>query len=249
MKTLAFYNVKGGVGKTTSCVNIAYICAQEGHRTLVWDLDAQGGATFYLGETVSRHKKLKKIIKDRKQFETLIRSSPYPNLDLIPADFNLRYMDILLEDDKKSDKRLTKLTKKLQDRYEFMILDCPPSISTLSESIFHAVDLIVMPIIPTTLSMQSLEQVRDYLGEQEGPLPSMACFFSMVDLRKNMHKGYVENRPADGVFLESFIPYRSSIEKMGMERAPLPFFDPKSREAGQYKKLWQELKKRIGPGG
>jgi chromosome partitioning protein len=246
MKTLAFYNVKGGVGKTTSCVNIAYLSACEGRRTLLWDLDPQGGATYYLGQNTSQIKNLKKIIRDRKQFESLIRSTPYPNLDLIPADFNLRYLDILLDDDKKSDKRLVKLTKNLQDRYDFMIMDCPPSISALSESIFHAVEWIMMPVIPTTLSLQSMQQVIEHLKGKDSTTAAIVAFFSMVDLRKKMHKEYVNTPPIPGVFLENFIPYRSSIEQMGVHRAPLPHFDPNSREAECYEDLWREFKIEMG---
>ena len=248
MKIAAFYNVKGGVGKTASCVNISYLCALEGRKTLLWDLDSQGGSTFYLGENISRVKKLKKVIKDGKQFEALIKASPYANLDIIPADFNFRYMDILLDDDKKSEKRFAKLTQKIQDRYEYLFLDCPPSLSTLSETIFKSVDFIVTPVIPTTLSMQSLDQFLDYLEEQGGDPALVLPFFSMVDIRKKMHKEFIKGSSARISFLKEIIPYRSNIEQMGVMRAPLPFFDPAAKETRLYKNLWNEIKAVINAG-
>ncbi len=115
MISLAIYNMKGGVGKTTTTVNLAYLCAQEGRRTLIWDLDSQGAATFYLNVEPDPEMKAKKLLKAHKEMDALIRPTGYANLDLIPAGFQIRHLDALLEDEKKAQKRLTK----------FMTAGCP----------------------------------------------------------------------------------------------------------------------------
>ena len=100
MKTLACYNIKGGVGKTAAAVNLAYLAAQCGLRTLVWDLDPQAAATFYL-RVKPKVKGSGKVLKGKRDLDDVIKGSDFPLLDLLPADFSYRNMDLRLEDAKK----------------------------------------------------------------------------------------------------------------------------------------------------
>ncbi len=220
MKILGVYNIKGGVGKTASAVNIAHLAAQSGLRTLIWDLDPQAAATFYL-RIKPRVKGSSKLIRGKRNLDDVLKGSDYPNLDLLPADFSYRNMDLMLGESKKPAVRLLKLLRPLSQYYDLVVLDCPPSISLVSENIFRAADALLLPTIPTTLSLRTMAQLLDFMEGHTLKTPVYA-FYSMVDRRKRLHQDVIAS-PADPrcVVLDSVIPYASEVERMGLERRPV----------------------------
>ena len=247
MKILASYNTKGGVGKTATAVNLAYLAAQEGAKTLIWDLDPQGAASFYLRIKPKIKGGTKALVQQKKDLDDFIKGSDFENLDLLPADFSYRHMDLVLEDSKKPLNRLHKVLKPLADEYDLLILDCPPSISLVSENVFNTADALLVPTIPTVLSLRTLEQLQKFYEKHHLDVRRLLPFFSMVDLRKNLHKDIVENPPSSDVaFLRTFIPYASEIEAMGLHRAAVGAYAAGSRSAEAYINLWAEVKTRIG---
>ncbi len=246
MKILATYNIKGGVGKTAAAVNLAYLAAREGARCLVWDLDPQGATTFYFRIKPKIKGGTKKLIRGKRDLEGAIRGTDYPNLELVPADFSYRHMDIALEDAKKPTKRLRQLLRPMDDQYDYAFLDCPPSISLVSEAVFRAAHVLLIPLIPTTLSLRTLEQLRVFRDEQCLEDLLLLPFFSMVDRRKSLHRSIVETLPADHPeMLASQIPYASAVERMGVHREPLGVFAGRTRAGLAYEGLWTEVKSRI----
>ena len=246
MKTLAFYNLKGGVGKTTSAVNLAYLAAQEGNRTLLWDLDPQRSATFYLRIKPAVKAKAKHLIENKKQLiDRLIKTTEYPKLDLFPAYFKMRHLDLALGEVKKRKRRLAKLIQTLTLRYDYLFLDCPASLSLLSENVFQAADYLVVPVIPTTLSLQTFKQVQKYLHKHFRNQTQLIPFFSMVDGRKSLHRAIIDTLGPKANFCKTRIPTRSVTEQMGLHRAPLPTFSPDSQATREYQALWEEIKTRI----
>lgn len=244
MKILATYNIKGGVGKTATAVNLAYLSAREGAPTLVWDLDPQGASTYYFRIKPKIKGGGKKLI--RHKLSGLIKGTDYANLDLLPADFTLRNLDLLLDQASKPTQRLGKLLKPLAGDYEYVFLDCPPSLSLLSESIFGAADALLSPIIPTTLSLRALEQLEQFIQRHELRHVKLIPFFSMVDNRKKLHREIIEDlTQRKDAILKTQIPYASAIERMGIERAALAVFAGKSQSAKAYEALWQEVKERL----
>ncbi len=242
MKVLASYNIKGGVGKTAAAVNISYLAAQQGWRTLVWDLDPQGAASFYFRIKSKVKSGVKGIINKKHELSDIIKGTDFEDLDLIPADFSYRNMDLLLDDKKNPSQYLRKLLKPLADDYDFIILDCPPSISLVSESVFNAADALLVPIIPTILSIRTLEQLIKFQKNKKLDDMKVFAFFSMVDRRKKLHKVIVENPPFNQrLFIKSEVPYASDIEQMGMHRAPLPSYAPRSHSAKAYSDIWDEI--------
>lgn len=242
MISLAFYNMKGGVGKTTTAVNIAYLCAREGSRTLLWDLDSQGAATFFLNIEADHDIKPKKMLKGFKEMDRLICPSGYENLDVLPASFQIRHIDALLEDEKKGQKRIRKIFESLAGSYDYIILDCPPSISFLSEVLFRVVDCLAMPVIPTILSRNAFEQVSGYIDESSHHRVKILPFFSMFDWRKKIHRDAFDWGTGEGGnFLKTCIPTRSIIEQMGVHRAPLPIYSPDSPYVESFEELWREI--------
>lgn len=245
MEIIAMYNLKGGVGKTTGCVNLAYAAARDGFKTLVWDLDVQGAASFFLGNPDS-DVSIKKVIGGNMDLRSLILPSAYNNLDLIPADLTARNMDILLNDqDNSSAKQLKGLLKPLKGMYDFVFLDCPPGFSVLADGVFKAADVILMPVIPTTLSVRTFNIVKEYLEGQKIESGKLMCYFNMVDVRKSLHMEVMQTYARDFRFFQYYIPSSAEIEKMGMEHGPILAAQPNSRGAHSFAALWQEMKEGL----
>jgi len=249
MKILATYNIKGGVGKTATAVNLAYLAALEGARTLVWDLDPQGAATFYFRIKAKVKGGGGRLIRGKRDLDSLIRGTDFTGLDLLPADFSYRHMDLALDRTKSPEKRLARLLRPLAHDYDFVFLDSAPSISLVSESIFAASDALLVPTMPTPLAMRTLAQLRRHL-EKEGPKGIQVLpFFCMTDRRKALHRQIcdaVEGRPFP--FLATEVPYSSLVEQMGIRRAPLPTFARRSAPADAYRALWREVRQHVDPG-
>lgn len=243
MFVISLFNLKGGVGKTASCVNFAYMAAKDGYRTLLWDLDPQGASGFYYDVNANKKDLAKKIIEHNLDIRDAIVQTGH-NVDLIPADISARKLDLLLEENKGSKKQLKTLLKDVAKQYDFVFIDCPPGFSLLADNIFNASDLVFMPVIPTTLSVRTYEIVRERFADKT-ELDKLMCFFSMVDIRKNMHKDVMTQLYKDKRFFEYYIPYMSEIEKMGIHAAPVESFAPSSYAATCYRALWNEIKEGI----
>ncbi len=243
MVTLALYNLKGGVGKTAAAINLAYLAAKEGYKTLVWDMDPQGSSSFYLGAESSVKNESKKLLNSEIGLLEAVQSTAYENLDIIPADLSARQADVLLSEMKQSKRKISTLLGSLKKDYDLVILDCPPGISILHDAIFFGADWIVMPNIPTTLSIRSFETVLNYFKENDLDASKLKCFFSMVDHRKNLHHEVMSTFYKDKYFFKSYIPYLSDVEKMGINEAPLETFAHSSYAAQCYRDLWKEISK------
>jgi cellulose biosynthesis protein BcsQ len=246
MKILALYSIKGGVGKTASAVNLAYIAARNGYRTLIWDLDPQAASSYYFRIKPKIKGGSKDLIAGKRPLDGLIKGTDFDYLDLLPADFSFRNLDLQLDEKKKPTRQLKKLLEPLGVDYDFIFLDCPPNISLLSEAVFEAADVLLSPIIPTTLSLRTLEQLQNFLIEKELDKLRLIPFFSMVDRRKKMHIDIMahlsETYPNT---LTTPIPYASDIERMGLELNPLGVYSHKSPAMKAYNELWQEILTRI----
>ena len=158
MKILAVTNIKGGVGKTTTAINLAYLCAASGRKTLVWDLDPQSAATYTLGVDApeSELASAKKLVSGKRELPELIVPTVYDGLDLLPASFSYRKFDIHLSERQNPTERLLKMSRALRENYSALFLDCPPGMSLLSENVLRAADALIIPLLPTPLSVRML---------------------------------------------------------------------------------------------
>ena len=242
MTVLALYNLKGGVGKTAAAINLAYLAAAEGYKTLVWDLDPQGSSSFYLHVKATNKNETKKLFAEEIDLKDAIQGSAFEHLRIIPADISARNIDTFLSDVKHSRKKLKSLLSQVKG-YDIIILDCPPGISLLHENIFNAADWILMPNIPTTLSINSFETVAEYFKNNELDKDKLKCFFSMVDHRKNLHHEVMQQFYKDKLFFKNYIPYLSDVEKMGVHQQPLFEYADSSYAAQCFRDLWHEVKK------
>ena len=142
MKTLAIYNVKGGVGKTATAVNLACLAAADGIATLLWDLDPQGAATHVLRCEPNEAPVAKKLVSGKRELPELVLASGYENLDVLPADLSYRNFDVYLSRRKRPTERLLKMSRSLREEYAALFMDCPPGISLLSENVLRAADAV-----------------------------------------------------------------------------------------------------------
>ncbi|MCG7956341.1 MAG: AAA family ATPase, partial [Candidatus Thiodiazotropha endolucinida] len=113
MHILGVYNIKGGVGKTATAVNLAHLAATEGYRTLIWDLDPQAAATYYFRIKPKVKGGNKRLIKGKLDLDEVVKATDFENLDMLPADFSYRNMDLRLEEAKNPTKQLLKLLRPL----------------------------------------------------------------------------------------------------------------------------------------
>lgn len=243
MRTVAFYSPKGGVGKTASAVNIAYLANADQYATLLWDLDPQGAASFYLsGASRTKGKKISKLLDGRLPIADFVEENIYPNLDLLPSHPSFRNFDIKLEDDERNNTLKTILAPLSEDT-SLVILDCPPGQSRLTEHVLKVADLIYVPLVPTWLSLNSWNQFRELVKDKKLGLKKLRPFFTLVDRRKNLHKELTAKnaelfeRPS-----QAMIPYSSAVERMGEEGLPLEVLSPRSQPAASYRQLWKEMK-------
>lgn len=245
MKTIATYSIKGGVGKTTSAVNLAFEASRSGVRVLLWDLDPQGATTFFLRVKPVVKGGVERLIGKKGSLEDNVRATDHPGLHLVPADFSFRHLDLHLDDTKRPTKRLAALLDPLADRYDLAILDCAPGMTLTSESVFAAVDALLVPTIPTTLSKRTLDQLDEFLAESDDR-PTVMPFAAIVDRRKKLHRELVEDfKTHVDDFLPTIIPNASVIERMGLEHAPVSMIAPRSAAAKAYENLWADVAARL----
>jgi chromosome partitioning protein len=247
MKIVAVTNIKGGVGKTTTAVNLAYLCASGGRATVLWDLDPQGAATYTLKCEPSERVSAKKLLSGKRELPELLVPTGYEKLDVLPADFSYRNFDVHLSERKKPTERLLRMSRTLGEQYGALFLDCPPGISLLSENVLRAADVVVVPLLPTPLSVRMLVQLQEFVAGEGWTDLQLLPFFSMVDRRKSLHTEVIASTRAQfPAMLATEVPYSSEIERMTERRAPLPAFSPRSPVGLVYAALWAEVEARMG---
>ncbi len=246
MKEIAVYNIKGGVGKTATSVNLAYAAVEDRNKVLLVDMDPQGASTFYLNTKQGHGEKLKKTFFKGKAMDEMIRQTEYENLDILPSDQRYRKLDAYLGEMKNTSKWYRKLFKPVKKDYDYVIIDCPPNVTTLAETIFENADAILVPVIPTTLSVRTYEQLKEYFRENALEETKLYPFFSMVERRKNMHNDTMER------FLKAYseciniaIPYNAEVEKMGEYKAPIVKKYPYAETSESFRALWKKVKSKI----
>ncbi len=244
MKIIAMYCSKGGVGKTATAVNLSYTAARNKYASLLCDLDPQGASSYYFRMRPKKKFSTKKLIKGH--LTDYIRATDYDDLDLLPAHFSHRNFDLLLDRKREMGIDLKEMFASVASEYDLLFLDCPPNLTLLSEHILKSADIIVAPVIPTTLSLISLKQLLKLSKKLNVPTSKIHAFFSMVEKRKNMHLSIISQYKKNDLFMRTLVGYMAEIEKMGVLRQPVGASSTRSVAALAYERLWKEVETRGG---
>lgn len=248
MNILSAYSIKGGVGKTALAVNLAYALRERGRRTLLLDLDPQGAASFYFRVDSAEKFRMRDARSMTAGLRRNVRESDFPGLDIIPSSLAYRNLDLVLGEMKKRRKQLRIMLEDFIPDYDVILMDCPPNITLLSENVFRASDMVLVPVIPTVLSQRTLEQLTGFFQDEDLPGKVLRPFFSMVQKRNKMHREIMHDLPAlHPGFLNSAIPFSVDVERMGVRREPLLAYSSVSEAARAYRALCNEILVSMGP--
>ena len=244
MRVVAVYSIKGGVGKTTAAVNLAWEAAKE-FRVLLWDLDPQGASTFLLNVKPKVKGGVGALVAGQSKVSSAIHATVYENLDVLPADTSYRELDLVFDHAKKSEQRVAKILEQVARKYDVVILDCPPGASLVAENAVFSANAIVVPLVPSPLSMRSLEQVTKFVAASVSKARVVA-FLSMVDRRKTVHRDAVQQLPkTQKSVTDIVIPATVQIERMGTTRAPLGTYAPSTEASLAYGELWNRVQATV----
>lgn len=213
---------------------------------MLCDLDPQGAASFYFRVKPSKKLTEADFFRDLAKFTKAIRATDYENLDILPANIDFRDFDVFLSRMKSPKSRLKWALGAVEGDFDVIVLDCPPNMSALSENVFRAADLVLVPVIPTTLSQRTFEQLVDFFASNDLPAKKLCGFFSMVQGQKKLHAETMDVLAhAHKNFLKSRIPFAADVERMGVLRAPVLASLPSCAASKAYRALSEEVALRL----
>lgn len=245
MQSVALTALKGGVGKTSTTVNLAALAAAAGHRTLVWDIDPQAGATACLGVKPKLRGGAQRLLGGDRDLGQAIRHSDIERLDVLPGDVTLREADVIVSGNRKPRRTLKRILSSVARDYDVVVVDCPPGVGPATEVLVRSVDLLLVPVVPAPLDLRALDRFSDVIADLGAPSELLAPFLSLVDRRKPLHRKLVDEVRTERRFLASAIPVSSAVERMPMEQVPTVVAAPRSLASLALRDLWGEVTDRL----
>lgn len=245
MHAVALTALKGGVGKTSTTVNLAALAAAGGHRTLIWDIDPQAGATSCLGVKPKLRGGAQRLLGTDRDHTGSIRPSGLPRLDILPGDVSLREADVIVSGNRKPRRSLKRVLAAVARNYDVVLVDCPPGIGPATEVLVRSVDLLLVPVVPAPLDLRALDRFSDVLGDLGAPPELLAPFLSLVDRRKPLHRRLMDEVRTNRSFLGAAVPVSSAVERMPLEQVPTVVAAPRSLASIAMRELWAEVAERL----
>ena len=247
-KVIAVSNQKGGVGKTTTAINLSACLAEKGKKVLVVDIDPQGNATSGLGvDKESVENSVYDILVNYTPIWETITSSVVENLSVIPSERGLAGAEIEMIGIKDREYILKKEIDKIKDQYDYIIIDCPPSLSTLTVNAMTTADSVLVPIQCEYYALEGLSEltytidlVKNRLNEK---LDIEGIVFTMYDGRTCLSTQVVENVKENmrAYIYETIIPRNVRLAEAPSHSAPINMYEPKSAGADAYRSLADEI--------
>jgi cellulose biosynthesis protein BcsQ len=245
VQSVALTALKGGVGKTSTAVNLAALAAAAGHRTLLWDIDPQAGATACLGVKPKLRGGAQRLLGGDRDMSGAIRRSSIDRLDVLPGDVSLREADVIISSNRKPRRSLKRILSAVARDYDVVLVDCPPGVGPATEVLVRSVDLLLVPVVPAPLDLRALDRFADVIDDLGAPPELLAPFLSLVDRRKPLHRKLMDEVRTERRFLASAVPVSSAVERMPMEQVPTVIAAPRSLASLALRDLWGEVADRI----
>lgn len=249
-KIVAFLNQKGGVGKTTTCVNMAGYLGQMGKKVLVLDIDPQGNASSNLGiEKDSKPKTIYDVIVDDNTIDEVILHTKFENLDIIPSDVDLAGAEIELVQVNNREKIVRNILRKISDKYDYICIDCPPSLGLITVNALTACDSVLIPIQCEYFALEGLSQlmytiklVKKHLNEN---IDVEGVVLTMKDNRSNLGQSVAQDisKYFGKKVYKTMIPRNVRLAEAPSFAEPICVYDPRCTGALAYKALTEEFLK------
>ena len=255
-KIFAFCNQKGGVGKTTSVVNISAALADKGYKVLVIDLDSQANATSGLGEEKpSNHESTTyQLIVENSDVTNLVKETAFEDLHIIPSSTDLSGAELELISRERREYALKSRLVGLRDRFDFILMDCPPSLGLLTINALTAADAIIIPLQCEYYALEGLSQLlATYQLVKQNLNPELevgGVILTMADFRTNLTQQVIEevkNYFKEKVF-EAVIPRTVKLSEAPSFGKPAIIYDPSNRGSKNYLSVAKEFASRFKAG-
>ena len=248
-KVIAIVNQKGGVGKTTTAVNLCTVLAQKGKKVLLIDEDPQGNATSGLGVEKGAEKSIYDVLINETSFEDVIKKTSIKNLYLCPSNINLAGAEVELVNTISRESKMKEKIEEIQDNFHYIIIDCPPSLGLLTINALTAANSIMIPIQCEYYALEGVGQLMNTVNlikrQLNKDLYIEGVVLTMNDARTNLSTqviNEVKKYFKDNVY-KTIIPRNVKLSEAPSYGMPITAYAPRSKGAKCYEKLANELLK------
>ena len=243
LRITAIYNIKGGVGKTTTAVNIACLLAKRGLSILIWDLDPQGGTSYFFNKPNKNDNNFLKLFGDYVSVYDVIEPTDTYHIDIISNDskFSEQFINNaahLTRVHFLNNTAVQYVLDKVKDDYDVCIIDCPPGKFSIHDNVFNCANAVLVPNVPAPLSVYCSNIL--YNTFQQYNQTNVLSFYNMVQARKKLHKQYVLTTNAVKQ-LNSYIPFYTEIETITYNKESIFHRLKNSKSIIFYENLWEEV--------
>ena len=248
-RIISIANQKGGVGKTTTAVNIGAILAKKGKKVLLIDADPQGNATSGLGLEKEYELTLYDVLINECSVESTLQNTNIKNLKVCPSNMDLAGAEVELVSQMSREQRLKERVEEIRDEFDFIFIDCPPSLGLITLNAFTASDSVLIPVQCEYFTLEGLGQllqtinlVKKHLNKS---LEVEGAVLTMYDIRTNLSNQVVKEvkRYFDDKVYKTVIPRNIRLSEAPSFGMPITLYDPKSKGARAYEKLAREILK------
>ena len=248
-KVISVANQKGGVGKTTTAVNLSALLAKKGKKVLLIDTDPQGNATSGVGVDKTVSFSVYDVLVDDVEIENTIKKTEIENLDVCPSNINLAGAEVELVDMEEREQRLKSKLDKIKEKYDYIIIDCPPSLGLVTLNAFTASDSVLIPVQCEYYALEGLGQLINTINLVKKHLNKSlyieGALLTMYDARTNLSNQVVKEvkRYFEDKVYKVVIPRNVKLSEAPSYGMPITLYDKRSKGAKCYEKLAKEFLK------
>lgn len=246
-KIIAIANQKGGVGKTTTAVNLSTILAKKSKKVLLIDTDPQGNATSGLGLNKEVEKSVYDVLVEETEMEEVLEKTSLKNLQVCPSNINLAGAEVQLVSMENRENRLKDKMSKIKNHYDYIIIDCPPSLGLITLNAFTASDSVLIPVQCEYYALEGLGQLMNTINlvkrHLNKSLEIEGAVLTMYDMRTNLSNQVVKEvkKYFEEKVYKTVIPRNVKLSEAPSYGMPITVYDPRSKGAKCYEKFAKEF--------